>query len=127
MDIKNAVSVVLNPSADSIAGMQPGSDAKDVTALKTQDDTGRQNTTDKKEERKVSEEEMNNVAAEMNKFMQSLNTDIQFTVHEKTQRMIVQVVDTKTSTVLREFPAHELLDTLAGIRDYVGILLDKKV
>ena len=38
-----------------------------------------------------------------------------------------QVVDAKDQRVIKEFLPHELLDTLAAISDYVGILLDKKV
>lgn len=62
---------------------------------------------------------------ELNKFFQYLNADIQFELHEKTKQFIVRVVDTKENKVLREFPPQELLDTIANIREYVGVLLDK--
>jgi flagellar protein FlaG len=71
-------------------------------------------------------EDTKQITETMNKFMQSLNADLQFSMHEKTQRIIVKLVDTKTSKVLKEFPPHELLDTLAAISEYVGALLDKK-
>lgn len=71
-------------------------------------------------------EDAKHITEAMNKFMQSLNADLQFSMHEKTQRIIVKLVDTKTSKVLKEFPPHELLDTLAAISEYVGALLDKK-
>jgi flagellar protein FlaG len=64
---------------------------------------------------------------EMNKFLQLLDADLQFILHEGTKQLMVQVVDTKDQKVLKEFPPHELLDTMAKIRDYVGLLLDKKV
>lgn len=62
----------------------------------------------------------------MNKLMELMNTDLQFSLHEKTKRLIVQMVDRRDGTVVKEFPPHELLDTLANIQEYVGILLDKK-
>ncbi|MCM0761008.1 flagellar protein FlaG [Sporomusa sphaeroides DSM 2875] len=62
----------------------------------------------------------------LNKIMQLVNADLKFEIHEKTQRLMVRLVDTKTDTVLKEFPPHELLDTLGAIREYIGILLDKK-
>lgn len=71
-------------------------------------------------------EDTKQITEAMNKFMQSLNADLQFSVHEKTKRMMVKLVDIKTSKVLKEFPPHELLDTLAAISEYVGALLDKK-
>lgn len=75
----------------------------------------------------MSHEEVRNVSAEMNKFMRMLNSNIRFVVHEKTNTRMVQVVDNKDNTVLKEFPSHELLDIKAKIREYVGILLDKHI
>lgn len=66
------------------------------------------------------------VVEEMNKFMQAVNTDLQFSLHEKTNQMMVQMVDAETQRVVKEFPAHELLDMVAKIREYVGFLLDEK-
>lgn len=71
--------------------------------------------------------ELETVASDLSDFMQSLHTDIEFSIHEKSGRMMVKVVDTKTHDVLKEFPPEELLDTIGAIRDYVGALLDKKV
>ncbi len=71
-------------------------------------------------------EKLEAMSAEMTKFMQLANSDIQFELHEETKRLIVQVVDSKTNTVLKEFPPHEFLDTIAKIREFVGFLLDKK-
>lgn len=74
----------------------------------------------------LTKEDLETVAADLSDFMQSLNTDIEFSIHEKSDRMMVKVVDTKTHDVLKEFPPEELLDTIGAIRDYVGALLDKK-
>ncbi|AFQ45763.1 flagellar protein FlaG [Desulfosporosinus meridiei] len=63
----------------------------------------------------------------VNKFIQAMDADIQFEVHEKTNQLMVQVVDRANNKVLKEFPSSEFLDTMAAIRDYVGILLDKKI
>lgn len=74
----------------------------------------------------LTKEDLETVAADLSDFMQSLNTDIEFSIHERSGRMMVKVVDTKTHDVLKEFPPEELLDTIGAIRDYVGALLDKK-
>lgn len=75
----------------------------------------------------LSSDDVKNITQELNKFLQLLNSDLQFVVHEKTKKLMVQVIDTTNHKVLKEFPPHELLDTIAKIRDYVGLLLDKKV
>lgn len=69
---------------------------------------------------------LDNMTVEMNKFMQMANSDIQFKLHEGTKQLIVQVIDTKDQTVIKEFPPHEMLDMVAKIREYVGMLLDKR-
>ena len=74
----------------------------------------------------LTKEELQTVASDLSDFMQSLNTDIEFSIHEKSGRMLVKVVDTKTHDILKEFPPEELLDTIGAIREYVGALLDKK-
>jgi flagellar protein FlaG len=75
---------------------------------------------------KQDSETVEKLTEKMNNFMESLNIDIQFSLHEKTNRLIVQVVDKHDGTVLKEFPTHEFLDTIANIQEYVGMLLDKK-
>lgn len=74
-----------------------------------------------------SQEELAPVIETINGFMSNLNADIRFQLHDKTQRLMVQVVDVSNDQILREFPPHQLLDTLAKISDYVGALLDKRV
>jgi len=74
----------------------------------------------------LSRDEAEQVTDKMNKLLELINTDLQFSLHEKTKRLIVQMVDKRDGTVLKEFPPHELLDTIANIQEYVGMLLDKK-
>lgn len=65
-------------------------------------------------------------ADKMNQMMTALNTDLRFSIHEKTNQLMVQMVDIKKDKVVKEFPPHEFLDMVAKIRDYVGMILDKK-
>ena len=77
-------------------------------------------------EQSLSKDEWDMIAKDVNKFMESLNANIKFSIHEKSGRLIMRVMDADNQ-VLKEFPPHELLDTLAAISQYVGGLLDKKV
>lgn len=67
------------------------------------------------------------VTDEMNSIVETLNTNIKFKLHEKTQNLMVQVVNVKNGEVLKEFPPHELLDVMAKIKEFVGALIDKKI
>lgn len=86
-------------------------------------------TTDKqnKNDQKLTKENLDSLTNALNKFMQSINANIRFKLHDGTKEMIVQVVDESTHQVLKEFPPHQLLDTMAAIRERIGILLDERV
>lgn len=75
----------------------------------------------------VSAQDITKRTNEMNQMMAALNTDLRFSVHDKTQQLMVQMVDSIKNKVIKEFPPHEFLDMVAKIRDYVGMILDKKV
>lgn len=76
--------------------------------------------------KQLNEDEVVKVTDEINTFMESMNTNIQFVLHVKTNELIVQVQEGKNHKILKEFPAHELLDAVARMREYAGLLVDKK-
>lgn len=71
-------------------------------------------------------EVVENTVESLNKFMDLMTADIRFTMHQKSNRLMVQLVSEKDQTVLREYPSKEFLDMIANIREFVGILTDKK-
>ena len=101
-----------------------------LTAVDRQSEKGKKadnqtgNTAHQEEE--VSKDDIAAIAENLNTFMEELSADIRFKLHDKTGTLMVQVFDPKNDKVLREFPPHELLDTVAKISEYVGSLLDKR-
>jgi flagellar protein FlaG len=79
--------------------------------------------TEKDNKEKVAVE---NTVESLNKFMDLMTADIRFSIHQKSNRLMVQLVSAKDQTVLREYPSSEFLDMIANIREFVGILTDKK-
>lgn len=104
------------PAANVQSGNTGGAANKSVTS-----------PTGEEVKRKPDLDDVTQVTDVMNKFVQAMNTNIRFKIHEKSNQLMVQVIDQSTNTVLKEFPSQEFLDTVAAIRDYVGILLDKKI
>lgn len=51
---------------------------------------------------------------------------LSFTLHEGSDRMMVRVIDVETGEVVREIPPAEILDTVARIMEFVGLLLDRR-
>ena len=72
-------------------------------------------------------EELKTMSYAMNRFVEMLTSDLKFEVHDKTHELMVKFVNTKTGEVLKEYPPKEYLDMIARIRDYVGMMIDKKI
>ena len=91
-----------------------------------QQQTGEQQVTQDSANKAAEPEDLKFVSESMNHFMKLMNADLQFSVHEKTHRVMVKLVDESTKEVLKEFPPEEFLDMIAKIQEYVGMLVDKK-
>ncbi|GAB6063300.1 flagellar protein FlaG [Deferrisoma palaeochoriense] len=79
-----------------------------------------------REERQPSADELAQAVEAMNGFLKANNSHIQFALHDKAKQLMVQVVDNRTSEVIKTFPPKELLDLAAKIGEMVGALLDRK-
>ena len=67
------------------------------------------------------------VTDSMNKFLETANTQLRFKFHEKLNEYYVTIVDSTTDEVIREIPSKKLLDIHAAMRDFVGLLIDRKI
>ena len=63
----------------------------------------------------------------MNKFLETANTQLRFKFHEKLNEYYVTIVDSTTDEVIREIPSKKLLDIHAAMREFVGLLIDRKI
>ena len=50
-----------------------------------------------------------------------------FGVHEKTNRIMIKILDKDTKEILKEFPPEKTLDMIASIWEMAGILVDEKL
>lgn len=51
---------------------------------------------------------------------------LEFSVHEKTQAIMVKVVDENTGEIIREAPPEKVLDMISMIWDETGLIVDEK-
>ncbi|PUU86919.1 MULTISPECIES: flagellar protein FlaG [Halanaerobium] len=72
-------------------------------------------------------EEVKKSVKDVNEIVEKVKEGLSFQIHEKTETMMVQVVDLKTKEVIKEMPPKEMLDLKARIHDMVGILIDETV
>jgi len=126
--IKNSIDLGISPQVANSTFSTPALESNQIDMIVGRADklvTAQAN--EKLTKRPTVFQELTQKTEAMNKFVNAMETNIQFKLHEGTNQLMVQVVDQDSNKVLKEFPPSEFLDTIAAIRDYVGILLDKKI
>ena len=69
---------------------------------------------------------LDNAVAAINKFLKPVASSLEFSIDEKSGRTIVQVIDTDTNDVLRQFPSEQALAISQELDHYQGMLLKDK-
>ncbi len=71
-------------------------------------------------------EHLKKMIAEMNRKISNSNEEAVFGVHEKTNRIMIKILDKDTKEIIKEFPPEKTLDMIASIWEMAGILVDEK-
>lgn len=66
-------------------------------------------------------------AEKLNRLMGIIDKRLEFSVHERSHRVIVKIIDQITGEVLDEIPPKRVLDILSSFTDLVGLMVDKRV
>lgn len=102
--------------------MQQAASTSDLTINATGD-----NTTGNQQSGKTNvKAKVEKVTENLNDLMDTMDTNLHFKIHYKTDELMVQVYDEKNKKLLREWPPHEFLDMMAKIHELEGTLVDKK-
>lgn len=72
-------------------------------------------------------EHLKKMIAEMNRKISNSNEEAVFGVHEKTNRIMIKILDKDTKEVIKEFPPEKTLDMIASIWEMAGILVDERM
>lgn len=75
------------------------------------------------EGRKLSPQDAQNLVKKMNQTLQSINTGLEFSLHEETGQMVIKVVDRETKEVLRQIPSEEAIAVASALDKVKGSLL----
>ncbi len=71
-------------------------------------------------------ERLKKMIAEMNRKISNSNAEAVFGVHEKTNRIMIKILDKDTKEIIKEFPPEKTLDMIASIWEMAGILVDER-
>ena len=64
---------------------------------------------------------------DMNSIVETLEEQLSFKLHDKTDRMMTQVINIETKEIIKEMPPEEMLDLAARIHEMVGLIIDEEV
>lgn len=61
----------------------------------------------------------------VNRTMENYNTELRFSLDDKSKEMVVKVIDTRDNSVVRQIPAEHVLKMVAHIKEMLGTVIDK--
>lgn len=64
---------------------------------------------------------------QLNKTAEIFDKRLHFKIHEETERIMVQVIETESGEVLTEVPPEKILDMVARLEEMIGLLIDERV
>ena len=64
------------------------------------------------------------VVRELSDLVKMLHTNLEFSVDEKTKKIIVKVMDADTQKVIRQIPPEEMMRISARVQELLGVLID---
>lgn len=99
-----------------------------VLNVKESENTDQQNNNDSQKNENGTLANNEQLKAAISKFNKSLstNTEAVFGIHDKTNRVMIKIVDKDSKKVVKEFPPEKTLDMLAKMWEMAGILVDEK-
>ncbi len=74
---------------------------------------------------KVPEGNMKDIADTLNSAARSVNQRVVFDVNDKTNRIVMKVVNTENNEVIREIPSRELMRVYEHIHELIGMFVDE--
>ena len=83
--------------------------------------------TQPQQEQQLPADKAKQLTESMNTFLASANTQLRFKFHDKLNEYYVTIIDSKTDEVVREIPSKKLMDIHAAMREFVGLLVDRKI
>ena len=83
-------------------------------------------------DRKVEQEEKQTAGSkqirkaidEINK--KAVNSEAIFGIHDKTNRVMIKIIDKDTKKVIKEYPPEKTLDMIAKVWEMAGLMVDEK-
>jgi len=79
-----------------------------------------------KESNGVSKDEIFRAIEKANEKVMGRNTELRFSVHERTKEIMIKVMNTDTQEIIREIPSEKILDMVANFMEIAGLYVDEE-
>ena len=73
-----------------------------------------------------SQQQIEEAVNQMNRQIQQVSREIQFSVDKSTDRVVIKVIDRKTNELIRQIPSEEMLNLAEHLGKLKGVLLKEK-
>lgn len=73
----------------------------------------------------IPKDTIRNLVEKTNKVIQD-TTHLKFEIHDKTNTIMIKIINDNTGEVIKEIPPEKLLDIAASMMELAGVLLDEK-
>ncbi len=71
-------------------------------------------------------DDMKQAIDDANKRLNMVGRELRYSVHKKTNQLLIKIVDSKSDEVILEIPKEKSLDNLARILELSGVFVDEK-
>lgn len=95
-----------------------------VEATSNKDEDGLQQELNQQQQ--LNPEQIKKAVEDVNKKITNQNSELQFGIHEGTNRITIKVIDKETKKVIKELPPEKTLDMIAKAWELAGIMVDER-
>ena len=116
-------SSVSNTAAVSAAEQseQNGTGSSPAVADETTEHDGK---VEQEEKQTTGSKQIRKAIDEINK--KAVNSEAIFGIHDKTNRVMIKIIDKDTKKVIKEYPPEKTLDMIAKVWEMAGLMVDEK-
>lgn len=75
----------------------------------------------------IPREEVEKTVEKLNRLMGIIDKRLEFRVDERSERVVVKIIDQQSGDVLDEIPSQRALDILNSFSEMIGVLFDKQI
>lgn len=79
------------------------------------------------DEKSLSIKEAQEMVGSLNDFLKSADSRLKFVLHDKLETYYVTIIDSETEEVIKEIPSEKMMNIRAAMKEFVGLLVDRKI